>query len=198
MADKNEIAEREKWYEEALFGLDDEQADLAWEMLKNDKEVDPKLALGFVYIPAGKMVLGSDKKEREIKEGFWMHKYNCTQRMWNWVLGENPSYFKGNGALPVEQISFDDIMDRFIPALNKIFPTLKFDLPNQYEFEYAARGADESKGYNFPGSDNIDEVAWYADNSDGHTHPVGQKKPNEKGIYDCCGNTFEWVKLVKD
>jgi len=69
-----------------------------------------------------------------------------------------------------------------------------YRLPTEAEWEYAARGgADGSSHYRiFPGSDKVDDVAWYANNSEGRTHPVGQKKPNELGLYDMCGNAAQW------
>jgi formylglycine-generating enzyme required for sulfatase activity len=67
-----------------------------------------------------------------------------------------------------------------------------FRLPTEAEWEFAARGGIESKGYPYPGSTNLDEVAWYEKNSGGKTHPVGQLKPNELGIYDMLGNAYEW------
>jgi len=67
-----------------------------------------------------------------------------------------------------------------------------YRLPTEAEWEYAARGGQNSQGFIYAGSDNPDNVAWYADNSNEQLHPVGEKEPNELGLYDMCGNIFEW------
>lgn len=67
-----------------------------------------------------------------------------------------------------------------------------YRLPSEAEWEYAARGGQKSQGYIFAGSDNPDDVGWYGNNSDGAAHPVGQKEPNEIGLFDMSGNSFEW------
>ena len=67
-----------------------------------------------------------------------------------------------------------------------------YRLPTEAEWEYAARGGQRSHGYTYAGSNNPDEVAWYGENSGGQPQPVGQKQPNELGLYDMSGNLFEW------
>ncbi len=119
-----------------------------------------------------------------------MQKTEVTQELWEAVMGSNPSSFKGCPNCPVEQVSWDDIQ-QFISKLNAKTGK-KYRLPSEAEWEYAARGGKKSKGYKYAGSNEIEAVAWYDENSEDKTHPVGQKSPNELGIYDMTGNVWEW------
>lgn len=126
---------------------------------------------------------------------FFICRYEVTQKLWTEVMKDNPSQMQGDD-LPVEQVSWDDCQT-FISRLNEQ-TGMKYRLPTEAEWEYACRGGKLSKGYTYSGSDDIDEVAWYDGNSEGKTHPVGQKLPNELGLYDMSGNVWELCQDMHD
>ncbi|WP_422080523.1 SUMF1/EgtB/PvdO family nonheme iron enzyme [Ulvibacterium sp.] len=126
---------------------------------------------------------------------FHIGKYEVTQKDWMEIMGENPSKSKDCEDCPVDQVSWYDIQE-FIEKVNdKYGESLR--LPSEEEWEFAARGGSKSEGYLYAGSDDVGEVAWYADNSGGRPHPVGMLKPNELGIYDMSGNIWEWCSNAK-
>ena len=115
-----------------------------------------------------------------------------TQALWQAVMGSNPSFIKGDPQLPVECITWDDAQE-FITKLNAITGE-HFRLPTEAEWEFAARGGNKSHHFQYAGSNDLDEVAWYSANAGDGTHVVGTKAPNELNLYDMSGNVMEWCQ----
>ena len=140
--------------------------------------------------PTDKTAIGcSPRTEVRISRPFEIGRYEVTQLEWETVMGSNPSYFAGCGRCPVENVSWDAIQ-RFISILNSVDSPWTYRLPTEAEWEYAARGGDRGDRY----VRNLDASAWYRDNSDDQTHPVGLKRPNGFGLYDMIGNVEEIVQ----
>ncbi len=137
--------------------------------------------------------LNSEKPAHRVRvRRFEIGKYEVTQEQWEAVIGNNLSHFKGCPQCPVEKVSWEDVQ-AFLKRLNDATGR-GYRLPSEAEWEYAARGGQQSRGYQYAGSDDPDLVAWYDDNSGEKTHPVGRKRANELGLHDMNGNVIEWVQ----
>lgn len=149
-----------------------------------------KFIIGSPSTELGSLTIERPQHEVTITNDYWIAETQVTQELWLKITGKNPSVCKGDQN-PVENISYIDAKD-FITKLNEKTGE-NFRLPTEAEWEFAARGGNESKGFIFPGSKIHKEVAWMKTNSDGKSHPVKQLKPNELGIYDMGGNVAEWT-----
>ncbi|RXA21688.1 formylglycine-generating enzyme family protein [Methanosarcina sp. MSH10X1] len=166
------------------------------------------IGMEFVLIPAGEFDMGSPIREKrrklwespvhkvKIGKPFYLGRYPVTQEQWQKVMGDNPSYFKGEKQ-PVENISWNEVQI-FFRKLNALEETCGnnpiFRLPAEAEWEYAARAGTATAYFFGDDESKLTEYAWFLKNSGLETHPVGLKKPNPWGLYDIYGNAGEWVQ----
>jgi len=151
-----------------------------------------------ILVEAGSFAMGSNssyarKREQPVHQvtldAFYIAKYELTQDIFTQVMGWNNSYFTCDKC-PLNNVSWFN-MQLFIDRLNNITGN-NFSLPTEAQWAYAAQGGNKSNGYKYSGSDDINDVAWFSENANKKSHPVGLKKPNELGLYDMTGNLWEF------
>ncbi|MCL1947444.1 MAG: formylglycine-generating enzyme family protein [Chitinivibrionia bacterium] len=170
---------------------------------KNRREGDTIInGIEFVLVKAGTFMMGSPKDESgrhfdeaqyqvAITQNYRISRYPITQAQYREITGSRPSYFGENDDNPVEFITWEKANE-----FAKTIADGRGRLPTEAEWEFAARGANASRGLIYSGSDELDEVGWYADNilsdTTHRTQAVGQKQANVLGIHDMSGNVWEW------
>lgn len=165
------------------------------------------------WIPPGEFLMGSPEDEPErsdderqhnvvLTEGFWLADTACTQALWQAVMGANPSHFNDDLQNPVEQVSWFDITDAFLPKLNALAPELQLELPTEAQWEYACR-AGTTTPFSFGEYVTTNQVHFHGDypNAAGKTGEyvwktalVKARPANPWGLYQMHGNIWEWCK----
>ncbi len=162
------------------------------------------------WIPPGRFLMGSAESEKgryddegpqheaTVAEGFWLFDTPCTQALWEAVMGNNPSKFKGDRR-PVEQVNWQQASE-FVAKLSEV-SGLPLRLPSETQWEYACRAGSEAATYagDFDPGDpatqqELQQIAWYDANAGEETHDVGERRPNPWGLYDMLGNVLEWCQ----
>lgn len=156
------------------------------------------------WIFPGEFLMGSPESEKErstngdytetqhpvlLTLGYWLADTACTQELWEAVMGENPSRYKDDPQNPVEQVSWNDITQKFLPRLNRLAPRLNLMLPTEAQWEYACQAGAQTK-YSFGDEINQEQVNF--DGKRRKTVPVKALSANRWGLHHMHGNVWEW------
>ena len=159
--------------------------------------------INMVYVKGGTYNRGCDNCAEQDKQyespvhsvtvsDFHIAKFEVTNELWNAVMGGTTNFWEKAKAPKIGVSWFD--ANEFICKLNSLTGK-SYRMLTDAEWEFAARGGNVGvpKGYKFSGSNNLDDVGWYSENSGAASHEVGTKAPNDLGLYDMSGNAWEWV-----
>ncbi len=163
-----------------------------------DTRNDPATGLTFVFVPAGCFEMGSNDGSSDeqpvhqvcLNKGLWLGQTEVTQAQYLKIVGGNPSQFTDDDSHPVESISWREAVE----MTEKLSAQTgnRYRLPSEAEWAYACTAGGQHKRY--CGDGELSELAWYLDNSDESTQPVGELEPNAWGLMDMSGNVREWVQ----